>query len=81
MRLHATRELDLDEYEDDQLVEMMKRAERVCARCHEPFGLGKRCQECGVSETRRVRRRPSRSKPGGKRGRNSGKVSQHGKKG
>lgn len=45
-----------------------------CVRCHEPFGLGRRCQECGVGRSRVVRR-IRRSRPlGGKRGRNSGTV-------
>jgi hypothetical protein len=52
---------------------------KQCRRCHEPFGEGDRCRECGVGRNRPVRRHRSR-KHGGKRGRNSGKVSQHGKK-
>lgn len=50
-----------------------------CLRCHEPFGLGPSCKECGVGRHRIVRRH-RRRKIGGKRGKNSGKVSQHGKK-
>jgi hypothetical protein len=56
----------------------------VCARCHEPFvGMPsnpRRCGECGLQKGRPVRERRTR-RIGGKRGRNSGKVSQHGKKG
>lgn len=53
----------------------------ICPRCREERGNRQHCQECGVHRSRPVRRRPSRSRPGGKRGRNSGRVSQHGKKG
>ena len=45
-----------------------------CLRCREPFGNGARCQECGVGRYRPVRRHRTR-RIGGKRGRNSGKVS------
>lgn len=45
----------------------------TCARCKEEFGIGYRCQECGVARDRPVRRKKGRI--GGKRGRNSGKVS------
>jgi hypothetical protein len=58
-----------------------------CARCralwralpHDPD----RCGECGVHKDRRVMSLNSarRRNIGGKRGRNSGKVSQHGTKG
>lgn len=47
--------------------------ELKCLRCKEPFGGGHRCQECGVARDRVVRRKKGRI--GGKRGRNSGKVS------
>lgn len=54
----------------------------TCNRCHEPFGNGNSCRECGVARTRPVMslNRSRRRNIGGKRGRNSGKVSQHGKK-
>lgn len=60
-----------------------------CARCHETFGCDdngnklERCQNCGVHKDRIVASPNSmrRRNIGGKRGRNSGKVSQHGKKG
>lgn len=52
-----------------------------CIRCRHEGNLDQRCSNCGVHRNRVVRKRPVRSKPGGKRGRNSGKVSQHGKKG
>lgn len=51
-----------------------------CLRCKEEFGPGYRCQECGVAKDRHVRKKPRRHGVRGKRGRNSGKVSQHGKK-
>jgi hypothetical protein len=51
-----------------------------CKRCSEEFGAGYRCQECGVALGRPVRKHRSRRTRPGKRGRNSGKVSQHGKK-
>ena len=51
-----------------------------CNRCREDFGSGVTCRECGVHKNRRVVK-GRRGRPiGGKRGRNSGKVSQHGKK-
>lgn len=46
----------------------------VCLRCKEAFGPGYRCQECGVGRDRVVRYHRAR-RIGGKRGRNSGKVS------
>lgn len=56
-----------------------------CLRCHEHFGGKGRetCRNCGIQRTSNVMSRNSmrRRKIGGKRGRNSGKVSQHGKKG
>lgn len=54
-----------------------------CTRCHEYFGNGERCRNCGVHQDTPVMSRNSmrRRKIGGKRGRNSGKVSTHGKKG
>jgi hypothetical protein len=60
-----------------------RRADGRCQRCREPFGEGARCQECGVHEDRPVMSMNSsrrKGRIGGKRGRNSGKVSQHGKK-
>lgn len=52
----------------------------TCIRCKEQFGAGMRCRECGVHRDRRVVK-GRRGRPiNGKRGRNSGKVSQHGKK-
>lgn len=51
-----------------------------CLRCREDFGTGARCRECGVHRDRPVRRSRRNRPIGGKRGRNSGKVSQHGKK-
>jgi len=51
-----------------------------CRRCKHQFGHGPSCQECGVGRYRTVRRHRRRH-VGGKRGANSGKVSQHGKKG
>jgi hypothetical protein len=51
-----------------------------CRRCKHSFGHGPSCQECGVGRHRAVRRRPGHHKIGGKRGKNSGKVSQHGKR-
>lgn len=51
-----------------------------CVRCGEEFGTGIKCQECGVHRDRPVRRIRRSSKATGKRGHNSGKVSQHGKK-
>lgn len=52
-----------------------------CRRCQHNFGRGQNCVHCGVGRFRTVRRKPGRHKIGGKRGRNSGKVSQHGKRG
>jgi DNA-directed RNA polymerase subunit RPC12/RpoP len=52
-----------------------------CVRCGEEFGDGNRCHNCGVDRHRRVVKARRHAKLGGKRGRNSGKVSQHGKKG
>jgi len=55
-----------------------------CIRCRQWFGRGDRCPHCGVSAYRKVMSLNSsrrRSKIGGKRGHNSGRVSQHGKKG
>lgn len=53
-----------------------------CLRCAEWFGRGGTCANCGVGRDRIVRpaNKMRRNKIGGKRGRNSGKVSQHGKK-
>lgn len=45
----------------------------LCRRCKTHFGPGPRCAWCGVGRDRVVRRH--RGRPGGKRGRNSGKVS------
>lgn len=45
-----------------------------CKRCHEDFGTGFRCQECGIARGRIVRYKRNRN-IGGKHGRNSGKVS------
>jgi hypothetical protein len=55
----------------------------TCMRCREEFGLREHCQECGIHKDTKVMSLNSsrRRKIGGKRGRNSGKVSQHGKKG
>lgn len=50
-----------------------------CKRCHEEFGHGPRCQECGIGKHRIVRKKRNRN-IGGKRGRNSGKVSSGNKK-
>lgn len=58
-----------------------KRATFRCRRCKRDFGYGYKCRECGVDRERTVRRRPGRHKIGGKRGKNSGRVKQHGKKG
>lgn len=52
----------------------------LCNRCKEHFGNGQECQECGVDRNRVVQRVRRRKKATGKRGMNSGKVSQHGKK-
>lgn len=52
-----------------------------CRRCKCSFGYGPTCQECGVGRGRKVKRKPGRRGVTGKRGRNSGKVSAHGKKG
>ena len=54
----------------------------TCLRCREPFGSRERCQHCGVHKDRRVvpAHRTGRKGISRKRGRNSGKVSQHGKK-
>ena len=54
-----------------------------CVRCHEPFGNRQdgKCVNCHVHKDRPVRRIRRKSKIGGKHGRNSGKVSQHGKRG
>jgi hypothetical protein len=52
----------------------------TCIRCGERFGTGPKCRECGVARDRVVRRVRTK-RINGKRGRNSGKVSQHGKKG
>lgn len=52
----------------------------ICLCCHEPFGEKDKCINCFIGRHRTVKRRPLRSRSGGKRGRNSGKVSQHGKK-
>lgn len=49
-----------------------------CIRCKTWFGNGDRCRECGVGRLRVVRNL-RRHKIGGKRGRNSGKVTNHGK--
>lgn len=51
-----------------------------CIRCRSRFGEHEHCRHCGVHKDRIVRK-ARRRKIGGKRGRNSGKVSQHGKKG
>lgn len=51
----------------------------TCIRCGSAFGSGQSCLNCGVGRGRIVRN-SRRHKIGGKRGRNSGKVSQHGKK-
>lgn len=53
---------------------MCEEKEPRCLRCKEKFGLGARCKECGVHKDRVVKRHRTR-KIGGKRGRNSGKVS------
>lgn len=52
-----------------------------CRRCKRSFGYGHTCQECGVGRDRKVKRKPGRRGVSGKRGRNSGKVKAHGKKG
>lgn len=54
----------------------------TCTRCKGDWGRAERCRECGVHEDTPVMSRNSmrRRKIGGKRGRNSGNVSQHGKK-
>jgi len=56
------------------------RADGTCNRCREDFGNGARCKSCGVSFDRRTVSGRRTRRVGGKRGRNSGKVSQHGKK-
>lgn len=43
-----------------------------CIRCREEFGDRSRCNYCGVSEDRVVRKMRRRRPIGGKRGRNSG---------
>jgi methionyl-tRNA synthetase len=54
-----------------------------CPRCSGSFGDGDRCNACGRHRHRRhlSRSQARRRNIGGKRGRNSGKVAQHGKKG
>ncbi|HEX7246404.1 MAG TPA: hypothetical protein VF245_12665 [Solirubrobacterales bacterium] len=52
-----------------------------CHRCKCSFGYGPTCQECGVGRGRKVKRKPGRRGVAHKRGRNSGKVKAHGKKG
>lgn len=51
-----------------------------CIRCREVFGEGDKCQECGVHKDRTIVKAKRVKKIGGKRGHNSGKVSQHGTK-
>ena len=56
------------------------RPDGTCTRCGDAFGERDQCASCGVNYDRRtVSGRRTRS-VGGKRGRNSGRVSQHGKK-
>lgn len=43
-----------------------------CIRCHEDFGPGVFCRECGVHKRRRVVKARRSRTIGGKRGRNSG---------
>jgi hypothetical protein len=51
-----------------------------CNRCKERFGSRETCRCCGVGRDQVIRKKRPKN-IGGKRGRNSGKVSQHGKKG
>lgn len=55
---------------------------KPCRRCGGEFGGRKNCAACGRHRDRHLlsRNRARRRNIGGKRGRNSGKVSQHGKK-
>jgi len=55
---------------------------KPCRRCKGEFGSRRKCRNCGRDKDRHLlsRNRARRRKIGGKRGRNSGKVSQHGKK-
>lgn len=59
----------------NQAFRMDSDGNRVCLRCHEPFGNADKCIECGVHKDRRVIQHYRRQRPiGGKRGRNSGRV-------
>lgn len=54
-----------------------------CLRCKEgvhKVASGRKCSYCGSTDKYAVRKRKVRKGVRGKRGRNSGKVSQHGKK-
>lgn len=56
------------------------RGDGTCIRCGFTFGDRDTCAGCGVHFDRRSISGRRTRKIGGKRGRNSGKVSQHGKK-
>jgi hypothetical protein len=52
-----------------------------CARCHHfSYDIYGNCRNCGKHRDRPVRRNRRHRKATGKRGRNSGNVSNHGKK-
>lgn len=56
--------------------------QKPCPRCSGEFGDRDNCRSCGRHKNRNhlSRNQARRRNIGGKRGKNSGKVSQHGKK-